>query len=796
MSQNRILIVDDQKAIAEVIAKIAESCGYSTEITTDATCVLDRVEDWTPTHIILDLKMPGVDGIEVLRHLAARKCQARIIIASGAGGKVVDVARQLGVERQLDLAATVLKPFRRDEMRALLERLKVDDWCTPSALMAAIDNGEMILAYQPKIDLASRVVVGFEALIRWLHPQRGLIPPDMFLPTVEENGLIEQLTDAVVDMVIAQLTAWGEAYNGRIALNLSNRGLRDMSFPDRLALGCAAASVDPERIELELTESSAMADPAMTMDILSRLRLKGFWLSLDDFGTGFSSLSRLARLPFSEIKIDKSFVQDCATSQESRLIVKSIIDLAHNLNLRAVAEGIENTAIQEIVTGLGCDMAQGYYIAKPMAAERVLEWLGDWGRRSQTIHAKQAAMPAEPEAPAASAPLWTMAYDGSDELRTGLAQLLQERMNPLWDLGRNSLLGWRITHGGIDVLMVPYRRIVDHFGRSRRLMQGRRLMGHGTFEMARELIRGASVHIPLPFCIGDSEPGAVPPSVLEHVLRRYGITETLYRGVSLFDIVGFSLFDPSRQIAQLNSLECSLNTAQKLMQEVGYSIDLARTTTGDGFYIWNRDKGPLSDIGTYLLTLLAVADNAIAQRTDGVEFVPELRTCFAIGPHYSYYQIEGLDPRGHDYIVGNVTISLARMIAKCLPRQILIRDFKRPADEPNEPTDPIEFMIQADEAFHRLVGRTLQGRAIDTMRCYLTGTENRTGEFNIARYAIRDKHGFEHAVFNQKLNIYLTDRQTEGPTVDRLFLGKRQADLQEFDAISTPLELSAAARLH
>jgi EAL domain-containing protein (putative c-di-GMP-specific phosphodiesterase class I)/ActR/RegA family two-component response regulator len=796
MPDNRILIVDDQRAIAEIIAKVAESCGYTALVTTDAACFLERVDDWAPTHIVVDLVMPEVDGIEVLRHLAARQSTARIIIASGLDGKTVDVARRLAIERHLDLVATLLKPFRRDELLALLAGVKVADWCTPATLRAALARDELLLYYQPKIDVVSGAVVGLEALVRWLHPERGLVLPDAFLPVIEENGLVEPLTDAVMQLATAQLAKWGGAYTGRVALKLSNRGLSDLSFPDRVAQQCSSVGVAPERIELELTESCAMADPALAMDILGRLRLKGFSLSLDDFGTGFSSLSHLARLPFSEIKIDKSFVIDCATSHEAPVIIRSIVDLAHNLNLRAVADGVEHLAAREMLAEFGCDLAQGRHIAEPMPADCVLGWLDAWQRGDRSIVVRRAATVPAASRPRVGMPLWTKPYDGSFELQAALSQLLYERMSPLWDLGRNSLVGWRPKSGGIEVLMVPYRQIADHIGRSPRLLQGRRMMGDGTFEAVRELAGGPPIHVPLPFHISDTERDAVPVGVVEQVLRRFGITETRYRGVALFDIVGFSRFDPSHQIAQLNSLECSLNSAQKLMQEIGHDIDLARTSTGDGFYIWNRDKGPRPDIDTYLLTLLALADNAIAQQSGGREFAPELRTCFAIGPHYSYFQIEGLDPRGHDYIVGNVTISLARMAEKCLPRQILIRDFNRPSERPNEPTNPIEFMIQADGAFGQLAGASLQGCSIDTVRCYLTGTEHRAGEFNVSRYTIRDKHGFEHAVFNQKLNLYLNDRRTPKATVDRLFLGKQQADLAAFDASLTPLELSSGTRLH
>ena len=795
MPADRILVIDDQIAIAELVASVARTCGYETEVTTSPDVFLRRVESWKPSHLMLDLNMPVVDGVELLRHLAARKTQAQVVLMSGLEGKVVESARRLGIERGLDMAATLLKPFGASELLDLLQRLRVEaNWCTEEGLAAALERGELFLTYLPKVELQTSGIASFEALVRWRHPKYGVIGPDRFLPLAEGNWLIERITDVVLDLAMRQLRDWGEAITTKVAINLSGVSLSDEALPDRLVERCEAFGILPDRIELELSETSAMADAAHTSDVLTRLRLKGFQVVLDDFGTGYSSLLQLARLPFSEIKIDKSFVLDCPASREAMVIVKSIIDLAHNLNLRAVAEGVQNAELYRLMTELGCDLAQGYHITEPLLAEQVPKWVAEWRERRHVAEATP-AVPAATAPPPRAVAVWTKAYDGSPELKAALAQLLSERIQPLWGLGRNSLVGWRPVTDGIEVLIMPYRRIVDQFGQSRRLLRGKRLMGHHTFDTARELAGCSPVRIPLPFRISDTEKDAVPTHVIEQVLRRYGITETLHRAVALFDIVGFSKFEPSRQIAQLNSLECSISTAQKLMQEIGRKVDLARTTTGDGFYIWNRDKGAGGDIDTYLLTLLALADNAIAQKDGGGEFVPELRTCFAIGPHYSYYQIEGLDPHGHDYIVGDVTISLARMISKCLSGQILIHDFVRPADDENEATNPIDFMIQADTAFLRLTGTTLQDRRIETIRCYLTGMERHPGAFDISRYTIQDKHGFEHAVFNQKFNISVTDLRKRGQPSDMIFLGKREADLADFDADSTPLNLTPEAEV-
>ncbi len=693
------------------------------------------------------------------------------------------------------MAGALLKPFRRAEICDLLERLRVQAAdVTAEALARALETDELFLAFQPKIDLASGGVAAFEALVRWNHSRRGVVMPVEFLPAAEAAGLMGPLTDRVAGMALGALAGWREQFDGRICVNLSARGLADVTFPDRLAERCAALGLETRRIDLDFAEADAAEGAAAAADILMRLRLKGFGLALDDFGTGRSSLVQLVRLPFEEIKIDRSFVADCLQSDEARAIVKSTIDLAHSLGMRAAAEGIESPAVLQRVASLGCDLGTGFQFAAPLAADRVPGWLAAWRtRRASWLAPADGVDKTRPRR--ASAPsAWARPYDGSAELKEALADLLSERLNPLWDLGRNSLVGWRPAARGIETLLVPYRRIVAEYGRSRRLLHGRRLMGDATFETARELAGAAPVHIPLPFRISDDEAGAVPTQAIEQVLRRYGISETLYRGVALFDIVGFSRHDPSRQIAQLNSLECSINAAQKLMAEAGMRVDLARTTTGDGFYMWNREKGPAGDIDTYLIALLALADNALSRAAEGPEFVPELRTCYAIGPHYSYYQTDALDPRGHDYIVGDVTIALARMVSKCLANQILIRDFERPANPLAPPgpgeasTNPVVFMNAAQEAFARLGGARLRDRALGVIRCYLTGQESEPGRFDITRYIIRDKHGFEHAVFNQKFNIYLNDNDAAvGSNV--IFLGRRRADLAGFDAESASHQL-------
>jgi EAL domain-containing protein (putative c-di-GMP-specific phosphodiesterase class I) len=234
------------------------------------------------------------------------------------------------------------------------------------------------VAYQPKVDCRTSGLVGFEALARWQHPVAGPIKPTQFIPFVEANGLIDLLTTQIFDQAVRWASATLPDPSLSVSVNLSVMSLSDLGLADRLAATCTGAGVDPAQVVIELTETSAMRDPVAALDILTRLRMKGFHLALDDFGTGYSSLVQLARLPFSEIKIDQSFVAGLSRSRESRTIVNATIQLGHSLGLRVTAEGVEDRESFEVLGELGCDLAQGYYIARPMAPGEIDGWRAQW----------------------------------------------------------------------------------------------------------------------------------------------------------------------------------------------------------------------------------------------------------------------------------------------------------------------------------------------------------------------------------------------------------------------------------
>jgi EAL domain-containing protein (putative c-di-GMP-specific phosphodiesterase class I)/ActR/RegA family two-component response regulator len=382
----RLLVLDDDAGVAATIAFIAEDAGFEVRCTARPDEFLALVEQWHPTHIALDLLMPEKDGVEVLRDLAALSCQSRILLTSGMGRRILDAALRVGLERGLQVCGVLPKPFLPDTLRDLLTSAD-DGWSLLTGtfrrgdfpidartLRGAVEQRQLRMLFQPKVT-PSLQLRGFEALMRWHAPLGGDISPARFIPAAEQSGFIPAMTAEAFRMAVQWLAGQVSAPDLHVAVNLSARDIEEVELADQLAAGCVAAGLAPGRVILELTETSAMHDPANAMDVLTRLRLKGFRLAIDDFGTGYSSMSQLARMPFSEIKIDRLFVSTALTSHESRAIVRSIIELARNLGVESVAEGVEDRETLELLRELNCDLVQGFYIARPMEAADASDWI-------------------------------------------------------------------------------------------------------------------------------------------------------------------------------------------------------------------------------------------------------------------------------------------------------------------------------------------------------------------------------------------------------------------------------------
>ena len=384
---NRLLVVDDEPSIGCLVSKVAEGVGFEVVVTEDPVVFVETAREWHPSVIILDLKIPGTDGIELLRRLAADNCAARIVLTSAAEGTVLEAAQRLGRDRGLNMGRLLPKPISTETLEELLRELKPAPALLAGDLAEGISAGQLFLEYQPKLDCRLRRITGVEALVRWRHPLRGIVRPDQFVALAEESDLIRSLTDWVFVDATKQAAAWNaEGTALAVAVNMSAKDIEDPELPDRLHGHCQSAGIAPNSIILELTETSAMREAVQMMDVLTRLRLKGFRLSIDDFGTGYSSLVQLQRLPFSEIKVDGSFVMQMQQSRSCRIIVELVIELARRLELTSVAEAVEDEATLKSLEEIGCDMAQGYHLSRPIAAEQIAAFVRGYqsgeGRRS------------------------------------------------------------------------------------------------------------------------------------------------------------------------------------------------------------------------------------------------------------------------------------------------------------------------------------------------------------------------------------------------------------------------------
>ncbi len=376
---NRILIVDDEVDICELIGDVAETRGFDVKTISDPSLVEQTLLEFKPHSIMLDLMMPGTDGVELLRTLGDHIKGCAIVLMSGHDVRVLNSAKRLGSAHGINVIGVLEKPIEVPTLRDTLDMLaKAEAQTTdkPTDLEGRkIKVEEIAVFYQPIVDIVTGRVRGMEALVRWNHPQHGILAPDSFLEGMDAQEM-DVLTDRVMNIAVDNLVSFHAAgFPVAISINMTASNLIDLGVPDRLHDLCKSKNVPPEKITIEVTEGEAMRDVRRIMDVLTRLRLRGFGVAIDDFGTGYSSLRELQRMPFSSMKMDKSFVMDMSENRDSQMIVNTIIDLGHNLNLKVVAEGVETPAVWNMLKDRGCDLAQGYLISKPMSFEHFLKWI-------------------------------------------------------------------------------------------------------------------------------------------------------------------------------------------------------------------------------------------------------------------------------------------------------------------------------------------------------------------------------------------------------------------------------------
>jgi EAL domain-containing protein (putative c-di-GMP-specific phosphodiesterase class I)/ActR/RegA family two-component response regulator len=378
-SARRVLVLDDDEAVARTMCDALAGAGHEARSTTSADRFFALLAQWEPSHLVVDLVMPEVDGLSILGSLAESGCKAPIIISSGMGGRVLAAAQRFAVEHGLFIAGVLPKPFTSATLDGLLAKappavtasnMQPDSASvTAAALSAAIARGRLGVAFQPKFALPGSRLCGFEALARWHDPEHGHVPPSLFVPLAERHGLIDALTETVLQQALSWFASLPHGDELSIAVNVSAPTMEDPDFARRLTGLCRDHGVAPEQVTLELTETIANDEGAPALGQLTRLRLHGFQIALDDFGTGHATMTAVARLPFSELKVDRSFVMGATTSNEDRAVVASVIDLGRNLGLRTCAEGIEDADTLALLTDLGADVAQGFYLGLPMPGD-------------------------------------------------------------------------------------------------------------------------------------------------------------------------------------------------------------------------------------------------------------------------------------------------------------------------------------------------------------------------------------------------------------------------------------------
>jgi EAL domain-containing protein (putative c-di-GMP-specific phosphodiesterase class I) len=384
---NRLLVTDSDPEILETIAEAARELGFSVATAGSAGQFLQLVDDFRPTAIFMDLHLEQTDGVELLRLLVPRDCKADIILMSNADRRVLSATLELGTTRGLSMAGILVKPILGLELQGKLAAvLKEDRKFDASDLKIALSRRQMVAYYQPKatrVDNGGWKIDAVEALVRWQHPEFGLVMPDEFIPLAERSELIADLTEQVLSQALSQIRDWNESgVRLKCAVNLAPSLVTDLNLPDRVAALIVKNGLDGSQIALELTETATMQDPPKTMDILTRLRVKGIGLSLDDFGTGFSSLTRLYQMPFDEMKIDKSLVMNVPKSREANTIVGSLIELGHNLGLKVCAEGVESRAALDLLEILRCDCCQGYFISRAVPGRDIPNLVMNWNNQS------------------------------------------------------------------------------------------------------------------------------------------------------------------------------------------------------------------------------------------------------------------------------------------------------------------------------------------------------------------------------------------------------------------------------
>lgn len=395
-----VLVVDDSPVQNQHAADLCRQLGLQVlgqaQNGQHALEILSKLA--APPHLmIVDLEMPIMDGISLIQKLAEQNKLSAILIVSAREPVLLSSVKTMIKAYDLPLVDALPKPLKLEALQLAFSRYAKTPPQAPiphqpkvivqvAEIATAITEHQFVAFFQPKISLNNGLIKGVEALVRWNHPQQGMIYPNDFIALAENHALIHDITLQMLEMSLLWLKYWqSHGLNLTVAINLSAGTLNDLSLVEQISNRVAAAGIEPKRITLEITETAVMADVALSLTTLARLRLNGFGLSIDDYGTGFSSMQQLSRIPFTELKIDRSFVDGASDSLQLEHMVSIAIDTARKLGLITVAEGLETPADWQLLKRLGCDIAQGYIAAKPMPGEAIIDWIKNNSKRMREL---------------------------------------------------------------------------------------------------------------------------------------------------------------------------------------------------------------------------------------------------------------------------------------------------------------------------------------------------------------------------------------------------------------------------
>jgi len=387
----RVLLVEDHGFQRRLGLRLLADLGLSHLLeAADGFQALDllRAQAEPPDVVLVDLDMPGMDGVEFIGIVAQERLASSIAVVSAMEPALLHTVQVMAKASGLRVLGCIEKPLTPGKLTTVLSLYEADAYPVAAAAdvevsldqaREALARGEVVAHFQPQAEFGNGKVVGVEALARWRLPDGSLVPPAVFVPLMEAGGLVDELTS----LMLVQACAWSKRWQARgldlkVSVNVSAQNLTGPEVADRYEAVLREHGVNPERIVLEITESSVMSDTARGLGMLARLRLKGFGLSVDDFGTGYSSLSQLSQIPFTELKIDRGFVAGAPAQPRKRAMIETSLDLARKLGLGVVAEGVETEDEWQLLAQLGCDVAQGYLISPPVAGEQLPDAIQRW----------------------------------------------------------------------------------------------------------------------------------------------------------------------------------------------------------------------------------------------------------------------------------------------------------------------------------------------------------------------------------------------------------------------------------